>query len=922
MHSKRPRPAAADRTPHAKHPEAAAAAGSTFAKRRHRFFRDVRREFNIRKLILCLILLSGLVFLILQWGSFLSPTTFMNGEHVKNISVDEDDPLLNDPQQLRSLRDDTHKYQLDRPTTRSVDMKGSHTVTQTFTARYSLIKRVRLFFNNPDNYTATGTVTVSILDRHDKVVCKDTVDASLIANDSATIIDFIENSSTLNSDKIISKKFTSRRRSGIRLRRDRRYKICVTTKNVSSAADFRLYLGDETYHDDEVCARDGRTLSGQRLFAGLRYLRFNLPVAIQLLAILLLAGIFVLLPWQKLQRLLSRHHPQIDLNRLISRILFAASPLLGFLIIEKAAGSTLRGCFAQLFCLDGLLNIMIIGFIWWLLYSCINRTKYTVVTLISLCFGFGLANYILLLFRDSPLAAADFASLGTAMDVAGNYSMYWTQTALWAFAYSMAILVIALSLRSYPGLPIRRRLAAICLAAVWAGGFYLLIFGTDFLKKNDIYVSGFRPKWSYQSHGYTLAFFITLRGSHVSKPDAYTPQTVEDIAAAYSSDRADAQVTVSKKTPNIIVIMNEAYSDPRVIADFSTNREFMPCYKSLKKNTIKGTLHTSIFGGSTANTEFEFLTGNSMAYLPYHVVAYNNNIKTKLPSLATTLTAEGYGGITAFHPGMNNSYNRSKVYPRLGFRNYISLEDMKNPDLLRAYVSDKCDYETVMQEYRRYRRKNQKKPWFLFNVTIQNHSDYKLTSGYVGSAIHISDAELEQEEATQYLNMIKKSDDALKELIRYFKKVDEPTIVVLFGDHQARLEDEFYEELMRRAEKNTNLSELEVSELQYQVPFMIWANYGIDSRKDVTLSANYLQSYLLQTLNLPMTGYDKFLMDLYRKVPSTTAIAYRGRDGRLYEAGSKSKYTPDLHRYQILQYNDMVDTGQRVDGFFELKKAR
>ena len=75
-----------------------------------------------------------------------------------------------------------------------------------------------------------------------------------------------------------------------------------------------------------------------------------------------------------------------------------------------------------------------------------------------------------------------------------------------------------------------------------------------------------------------------------------------------------------RKKPNIIVIMNEAFSDPSVLGDFTTNEDYMPFVHSLldgADNTISGHLNVSVKGGNTANTEFEYLTGASMAFLPY-----------------------------------------------------------------------------------------------------------------------------------------------------------------------------------------------------------------------------------------------------------------------------------------------------------------
>lgn len=50
--------------------------------------------------------------------------------------------------------------------------------------------------------------------------------------------------------------------------------------------------------------------------------------------------------------------------------------------------------------------------------------------------------------------------------------------------------------------------------------------------------------------------------------------------------------------------------------DIETNEDYMPFIHDLMKNgnCVSGTTYASIVGGQTANTEYEFLTGNSMAF--------------------------------------------------------------------------------------------------------------------------------------------------------------------------------------------------------------------------------------------------------------------------------------------------------------------
>ena len=45
--------------------------------------------------------------------------------------------------------------------------------------------------------------------------------------------------------------------------------------------------------------------------------------------------------------------------------------------------------------------------------------------------------------------------------------------------------------------------------------------------------------------------------------------------------------------------------------------------------------------------------------------------------------------------------------------------------------------------------------------------------------------------AEQYLTLVNQTDEAFCRLMEYFQGVEEPTLVVMFGDHQPALEPEF-----------------------------------------------------------------------------------------------------------------------------------
>jgi len=139
-------------------------------------------------------------------------------------------------------------------------------------------------------------------------------------------------------------------------------------------------------------------------------------------------------------------------------------------------------------------------------------------------------------------------------------------------------------------------------------------------------------------------------------------------------------------SPNIIVIMDEAFSDLGVIGGFETNKDYMPFINSLigQENVIEGNVYVSTIGTGTSNTEFEFLTGNTMGFLPAGSNAYQLYVNDVQPGLTSTLKSQNYSA-TAFHTYYRTSWNREQVYEDMGFDEFISLETLAGEELMAEF---------------------------------------------------------------------------------------------------------------------------------------------------------------------------------------------------------------------------------------------
>jgi phosphoglycerol transferase MdoB-like AlkP superfamily enzyme len=292
-------------------------------------------------------------------------------------------------------------------------------------------------------------------------------------------------------------------------------------------------------------------------------------------------------------------------------------------------------------------------------------------------------------------------------------------------------------------------------------------------------------------------------------------------------------------------------------------------------------------------------------------------VRDQMPNLTTYMEQRGSQGNIAIHPYTATNYNREKVYRYLGFDQFLSLPDFQGASQVREFVSDQADFERIITEYQAAKASSDA-PFYLFNVTMQNHSPYDKDYENLPETIRItSDYVEDKDQAERYLNLIHLSDEAAKKLVEYFKGVNDPTIIVMFGDHEPGLSDAFYESILPK--KRSQMSNKEEMDL-YHTPFFIWANYDIPEEEGVKISANYLQTKVKEIAGLDLTGYDKFLKQLHEQIPVICKSGYLDSKDGYHEVKDKtSSYWPQINEYWTLTYNHLFGRNGRAS-LFKLTK--
>ena len=283
-----------------------------------------------------------------------------------------------------------------------------------------------------------------------------------------------------------------------------------------------------------------------------------------------------------------------------------------------------------------------------------------------------------------------------------------------------------------------------------------------------------------------------------------------------------------------------------------------------------------------------------MAFLPSGSIPYQQYILDDSPSLASLLREEGYRTL-AFHSGERTSWQRNQAYPRLGFDDFKCGEDMDVEQTLEhGYVSDRSDFAQIIWEFE---HKEAGEPLFLFNVTIQNHGSYTVED--YPAQVQLTDEPGKYPMAEQYLTLANETDQAFQMLVDYFSQQEEPAIILMFGDHQPSVEQEFLDKAYGVAQADMTMEQYMD---KYRTPFVIWANYPLEEEGPEESSLNFLGQYLLRYAGIETDPYGQFLWSLQKTIPALTFVGYTDAQGNAYSHLEGTVYTGKIEDYQRLQY--------------------
>ena len=338
---------------------------------------------------------------------------------------------------------------------------------------------------------------------------------------------------------------------------------------------------------------------------------------------------------------------------------------------------------------------------------------------------------------------------------------------------------------------------------------------------------------AYQDYGFAYGFTYTFADFGIARPTEYSEALVEEIADDVIEPSAPpAPEEAVPLTPNVIFVQLESFFNVHDLLDTEFSQEPTPVYQGLLEGCPHGQLKVPSVGGGTANTEFEVLSGMNLDYFGAGEFPYNTILQdTSCETICFNLKELGYTA-TAIHNYTGTFYGRNTVYAQLGFDRFVPQEYMNGLTYnALGWAHDSVLTGEVMKALETTSGRD-----FVFTVTVQSHGKYPNTpvEGLDGIEVLSAPETVDRIMLQNYVNELSQVDAFIGALIEALEGFDEPTVLVLYGDHLPALGIE-----------NAGLKTGDM----FQTTYILWNNFGLDMEGG-DLQAFQLSAHVLGQLNI------------------------------------------------------------------------
>lgn len=522
-----------------------------------------------------------------------------------------------------------------------------------------------------------------------------------------------------------------------------------------------------------------------------------------------------------------------------------------------------------------------------------RRFAWMIISLVWIIFGS--VNGIILLKRITPFTLYDIASFTEGLTIMGSYYAKWQimLILIGAIATVLAIIIIFVRSKKWQNIHYGKSLLAIVIAAGTALG---ATYGAINLHIVDTYFGNLN--YAYMDYGFAYCFISTSVSAGVDKPKDYSEEMIDNLLekkTVSGKDSVIAETDDNSQHPNIIVLQMESFTTAESYNHIKVDKDPTPVFNNLMKNYSSGWFEVPACGAGTANTEFEVLTGMSSRFFGPGEYPYKGKLrKNTVESIAYIAKQHGYA-TNALHDHRAIFYNRNEVYANMGFDSYTSVEYMNDVSFTPTnWCKDKTMIPDIVNIIKTTKERD-----MMHIISVEGHGKYPEEQVFKTPYTTVTaDDEVTKWRYEYYLNECHEMDTFIGNLIEQLEALNEPTVMIVYGDH---------------------IPALDITEEEYAGPdlystqYAIWDNIGLP-KEDENIHSFEAGAMLLEDAGLAHEGkiFDYQQSNSKKSknyLDDQEAIAYDILYGNYYAFGGKNPYEPIEMRmgFRQIEIKDIIE---------------
>ena len=587
---------------------------------------------------------------------------------------------------------------------------------------------------------------------------------------------------------------------------------------------------------------------------------------------------------------------KLDYQIILLYILMMAIPLLLTIVFSGGFIMTNFKMYMLIMTWKGKLIDFIITYTIFLLLLGITRSGKKSITIFGVFLVFlSIVNQLKYSFMGEPVFLTDISYLGNSEeifsivqeDLLSTIGTFIIPLLLQIVIY---ILLIYIARVIYKGVLINNkkiRLSLIIIPIIILSLLFLPIksinsFFSNYVYHEVDYNSLVSPYDYYLKYGVFGGLHGQLLKDRLPEPIGFNKEEVNNIL-----DNVEDNSNKRWGTPNIFVFFGESFWDIDKLDEIEFNKSVTPNYNRLKEEGLSFNMISPVYGGVSANVEYEFLTGSNVSYFSQGFVPYMQLYKNKTyynrPSIIKELKDNGYNTkiVTTGSPKL---FNCGKFYKYIDVDTVEYVTKVDKEFTRGKYVSDKYLVDKLIKEF----EKTDKDQEFYMILTMESHMPYPKDK-FDNYDVWVTKSDLSSEMndvLTSYAEGIYDADKELKRLYDYIKSIKEPTIIVFYGDHLPYLKAGKENALEHLKYFNTGDSNLDTFR-KYNTESLILANFKLD-KKDLPkyLGPDLLGSYILNNMDINISNYYKYLYNSRNSLPSYNHYVSIDKEGNIYNTNN------------------------------------